>query len=88
METKNSKVTLSVLCPGPVNTNFNKVANVKFNLKGLSSEYVAKYAIDKMLKGKHVILPGIKIKLAKILAKIFPETLAAKVCMKMQEKKR
>lgn len=35
-----SKVQISILCPGPVNTNFNKVANVEFDLKGLSSEYV------------------------------------------------
>ena len=54
-----SKVTVSVLCPGPVNTNFNNVANVRFNLKGLSSEYVAKYAIDQMLKSKKVIISKI-----------------------------
>lgn len=42
-----SKVQISILCPGPVDTNFNKVANVEFALKGLSSQYVAKYAIQK-----------------------------------------
>ena len=41
-----SKVQISILCSGPVNTNFNKVANVEFALKGLSSQYVAKYAIQ------------------------------------------
>lgn len=87
LKKKKSKVKVSVLCPGPVNTNFNN-ANVHFNLKGQSSEYVAKYAIDKMLKGKLIILPGIKIKLARFLAKISPEKLAARVCMMMQEKKR
>ena len=46
---KNSNVKISILCPGPVNTNFNDVAGVKFNLKSLSAEYVAKYAIDEML---------------------------------------
>ena len=60
-----SKVQISILCPGPVDTNFNKVANVEFALKGLSSQYVAKYAIQKFLKGKFYIVPGIKIKLAK-----------------------
>lgn len=83
-----SKVTISVLCPGPVNTNFNNVANVKFNLKGLSSESVAKYAIDKTLKGKFIITPGISIKLAKILSKISPDTIVTKVCYHMQERKR
>lgn len=85
---KKSKVKISVLCPGPVNTNFNKVANVHFNLKGQSSEFVAKYAIDNMLKGKLIILPGLKIKLARLLAKISPEKIVARVCMMMQEKKR
>ena len=41
---------ISILCPGPVNTNFNKRANVKFNLNSLDAKYVARYAIDKMFK--------------------------------------
>ena len=42
LKEKNSNVSVSVLCPGPVNTEFNDVANVKFALKRLSSEYVAR----------------------------------------------
>lgn len=83
-----SKVTISVLCPGPVNTNFNNVADVKFNLKGLSSDMVARYAIDKTLKGKFIILPGATIKLARILSKVSPDRIVAKVCYYMQERKR
>lgn len=83
-----SNVNISVLCPGPVATNFNKVAGVKFNLKSMSSEYVAKYAINKMFKKKLIILPGIKIKIARTLAKISPEKLVARVCYHMQEKKK
>ena len=41
-----SNVHISCLCPGPVNTNFNNIANVQFSMKSLSSEYVARYAID------------------------------------------
>lgn len=84
----NSKVTISVLCPGPVNTNFNNVANVKFNIKGLSSEYVAKYAIEKTLKGKFIILPGFIIKLARICSKIVPDRIVTIICYYMQEKKK
>lgn len=43
---------MSALCPGPVDTNFNNVAGGHFNTKSLTSEYVAKYAIDKTLKKK------------------------------------
>ena len=82
-----SKVKISILCPGPVDTNFNKVADVQFALKGLSSEYVAKYTTDKLLKGKFYIVPGWKIKLAKIGAKIAPNNLVAKICYNMQRRK-
>ena len=82
-----SHVKISALCPGPVNTNFNKVADVQFALKGLSSEYVAKYAVDKLFKGKFYIVPGWKIKLARFGAKIAPNNFVAKICYNMQRRK-
>lgn len=88
LKKKKSHVSVSVLCPGPVETNFNNVAGVKFNLKSMSSEYVARYALKNMFKHKLIILPGIKIKLARVLAKISPDKLTARVCYHMQEKKK
>lgn len=82
-----SNVKISVLCLGPVNTNFNNVADVRFAIKGLSSEYVAKYAIDKMFKNKTIITVGWKIKIARFLIKISPDTIASKVCYYMQRRK-
>ena len=82
-----SKVQISILCPGPVDTNFNKVADVEFALKGLSSEYVAKYGIKKFLKGKFYIIPGWKIKLAKIGCKIAPTNMVSKISYNMQKRK-
>ncbi len=84
---KESKVQISILCPGPVDTNFNKVADVEFALKGLSSEYVAKYAINKFFKGKFYIVPGWKIKLARIGAKLAPASFVAKISYNMQKRK-
>lgn len=84
---KKSKVQISILCPGPVYTNFNKVADVEFALKGLSSEYVAKYAINKFFKGKFYIVPGWKIKLARIGAKLAPASFVAKISYNMQKRK-
>ena len=83
-----SKVKLSVLSPGPVATNFNNVANVKFSAKPLSSEYVAKYAVEKMLKGKFYIIPGASIKAVRFFAKIIPDCLMAKMAYKAQEGKK
>jgi len=88
LKKSNSKVKMSLLCPGPVNTNFNNVADVKFKVKALSSEYVAKYAVDKMLKGKLIIIPGLLIKIAKVLAKISPTSIVEEVSYHMQVSKR
>ena len=82
-----SNVYVGVLCPGPVDTEFNQVANVKFALKGLTSEYVAKYAIKKMFKRKLVIVPGRVMKCARFLTKIAPEKLILKVSYNQQKKK-
>ena len=84
---KKSKVQISILCPGPVNTNFNKVADVEFSIKGLTSEYVAKYAIEKFEKGKFYIVPGFSIKCARIGSKISPTNLVARISYKMQKRK-
>ena len=83
-----SKVKISVLCPGPVHTNFNNVANVRFNLAGLPSEYVAKYAIDFMLMGKFLIIPGLVMKLTRIFAKIMPSPIMEEICYYAQRRKR
>lgn len=88
LKKSNSKVKMSLLCPGPVNTNFNNVADVKFKVKALSSEYVAKYAVDKMFKGKLLIIPGLLIKIAKVLAKISPTSIVEEVSYHMQVSKR
>lgn len=87
LKEKKSNVKVSVLCPGPVDTEFNDVANVKFAMKGLSSEYVARYAIEKALKGKLCIVPGTIMKLGTFALRFTPEKLMLKVSYKIQQKK-
>lgn len=85
---KKSKVQISILCPGPVDTNFNNVANVKFKIPGLTSEYVAKYAIKKMQKGKLIIIPGTLIKIVRWLTEITPDVIVEEFSYHTQTKKR
>lgn len=87
LKKEKSKVQISILCPGPVATNFNKVANVKFNLREADSMQVAKYAIKKLEKGKFYIIPGIDVKIAKIGAKLLPTTLISKCAYIAQKRK-
>ena len=87
LKKESSKVQISILCPGPVDTNFNKVANVKFKLRETNSMQVAKYAVKKLEAGKFYIVPGIDIKLARFAAKIIPSNIVAKVTYKVQKRK-
>jgi len=83
-----SNIVLSVLCPGPVKTNFNQVAKVKFNLKERESEDIAKYAIDQFLKKKKIIVPGFDIKMARFFSKIIPDRILMIATYHSQKKKR
>lgn len=87
LKKEKSNVKISVVCPGPVKTEFNEVAGVKFCIRGVSSEYVAKYAINQMLKEKGLILPSILIKCVKILVKIAPDSLVTEVSYHAQKSK-
>lgn len=87
LKKKKSNVKVSVLCPGPVRTNFNNVAGVKFELKSLSSEYVAKFAVNKMLKNKEIIIPGFVNKTAVIAAKFSPWKMTAEIVYHTQKRK-
>lgn len=87
LKKQKSKVKISVLCPGPVRTNFNNVAGVKFNLNSLSSEFVARYAIRKMIKGKLIIVPGKINKILRVVMKIFPENVCSKFNYYVQKRK-
>lgn len=84
----NSNVHVSVLCPGPVKTNFNNVANVKFEIKSTTSEYVAKYSIDKMFKNKLIIIPTLYMKILIFFTRLTPTKLLAKISYNIQNKKR
>lgn len=84
---ESNNVSISVLCPGPVDTGFNDRAGVKFALKGLDSKYVAKYALKKAFKGKLVIIPGNTLKIAKFATRLFPDKVLLKFAYHTQRKK-
>ena len=82
-----SNVHISALCPGPVNTNFNKVAGGSFTVKALTPEYVAKYAVNKMFKKKLIIIPKLSMKLGVYAARVMPTKLMLKINYRIQSLK-
>ncbi|MBP3765668.1 MAG: SDR family oxidoreductase [Bacilli bacterium] len=81
-----SNVYIGALCPGPVDTEFNKVAKVKFSIKPMTSEKVAEYAVDQMLKKKTIIIPGFKTKFVR-LSGLLPRKLLLRLNYNVQKKK-
>lgn len=82
-----SNVHISMLCPGPVNTNFNNVAGVTFALSGISASYCAKYALSELFKGTLTIVPTFTMKAAVLAGKFAPRKLLIKITAKQQLKK-
>ncbi len=82
-----SNVVVSALCPGPVNTNFNRVAHGEFSIKEASPKYVAEYAIDKLFQKKMLIIPTMRIKAGIFLLRLIPYRLQLIYCYHIQGKK-
>ena len=82
-----SNVHISMLCPGPVDTNFNNVANVKFALSGIPADYCAYYALCKMFTGKLTIVPTFTMKAGVFGSRFLPRQVLAFMTGHQQKKK-
>ena len=82
-----SNVKITALCPGHVETGFDKRANVRHSIGGLTSRTIAKIGINGMFRGDVVILPGVLMKLTYIGEKFLTESLMLKAAYKAQSKK-
>lgn len=85
---KNADIYIGALCPGPVKTEFDQTANVRFSLKGLDSYRVAEYAIKKMRSGKRLIIPGILMKGAYFFQRFLPMPILLRCVHHFQKKKK
>ena len=82
-----SNVKVTALCPGHVETGFDKRANVKHSIGGVSSGKVAKAGIDGMFRGDVIVLPGLLMKLTYIGEKFLTESMMLKAAFAAQKKK-
>jgi len=83
-----SNVKISVLCPGPFDSKFNKTAGTNFNNGGITAKEIAKIAIDQTLKGKLVITPETKWKILLFFAKFIPSKTIMSFISNFQNKKK
>ena len=76
-ELRGTGVHVSMLCPGPVATEFGETARVKFRTIPYSSEKLAEHAVREMFAGKQMICENAFSKAMVILGKFVPERVMA-----------
>ncbi|MBQ8296235.1 MAG: SDR family oxidoreductase [Ruminococcus sp.] len=82
-----SKVSVTILCPGPVDTNFNKRAGVSFSVKPISADFAAEYAIEKALAGKLIAVPTLAVKASVFGSRFLPHKLLSAISYNIQKSK-
>lgn len=83
-----SNVRISILCPGPVKTNFDNVAGVSFSLNSKSSDEVSNYAYSKLKRGKFYIVPGFLVRCIRVLSRIVPRSILTRIVYYQQRRKK
>lgn len=82
-----SNIYIGALCPGPVNTEFNDVANVKFALTGITPQNCVQYALKGMDRRKTILVPTITLKAATFFSKLLPAGFILPLVGHQQKKK-
>lgn len=73
LHARHSNVRVSMLCPGPVATEFSERARVRFSIPPVSSEKLAETAVRNMFGGSLIITPNALQKTGIILGKLVPD---------------
>ncbi len=72
---RNSAVNISVLCPGPVATEFGETARVKFLTPLSNSEKLAEHAVREMFGGTFLICDNFLTRAGICISKFIPDSL-------------
>ena len=91
-ELSKTNITVTTLCPGPTESNFQRTANMmKSNLfrSGImTAQSVAVCGYQAMMAGKRIAIPGWKNRFLTQTVRFSPRSLVLKVVRKMQENRK
>lgn len=90
-ELRDSPISVSVLCPGPTKTEFQKTADLQgsrlFKVSTImSAEEVAGIGYEQMKNKKRIIIPGFSNKMTSIIPRFLPRSIVPWIVKKVQEK--
>jgi short-subunit dehydrogenase len=92
-ELKDTGITVTVLCPGPTKTAFQRVVsenatNNKISFNMACSSDVARYGYNAMQKGKTVVIPGLVNKFLATIHRFLSRNMVTKIMRNLQKKNR
>lgn len=87
LRASHSPVYVGCLCPGPVKTEFNAVAHVKFALPGISAADCVRCALAGIHRRKTVIVPGRLMAAGMALSRLVPYSLLIPLTAHQQKRK-
>ena len=89
LKERGSDIYVGALCPGPVDTEFNDVADVEFALKGISPKKCVSYALDQMINHRRtIIVPTLRMKAATFGSRFLPSDQIVAMTGRQQKKKK
>ncbi len=87
-ELKGTGISVTTLAPGPVHTNFGRVAHFEHSahipMQSVPVDAVARQAFNGMMRGERLVVPGISTKIATFLPRFIPTSLAAYIVRHFQ----
>ncbi len=91
-ELSGTGVTVTALCPGPTATGFQKTADLGSEallkvMKPVSSMEVARAGYNAMMRGRRVVIPGVKNKIGVQSIRVTPRVVVTKVVRALQERR-
>lgn len=92
-ECRDTGVTVTALCPGPVRTEFQRSAGISPKARSSGTapvpvERVVDDALRGLFDGKRVVIPGYQARIAVMLSRIIPKGRALKTVRRIQEERR
>ena len=85
LSARGSRVKISVLCPGPVDTGFRQTANISFHFHGADVRTIAAYTLTHL--DRFYIVPGLPVRAARILASSLPSSFLSEAVYFLQSRR-
>ncbi len=82
-----SHVTVSVFCPGPIETEFTRRAGGQRGLPGMDAQKAARQALRGLFQGKCVIYPGVTERLTRLAQRLLPDESLLRLNYQLQRTK-